>query len=74
MRPVACTSCGATGCSNCIADWKWKDTRCPNGCEKFAYVKGSQFLMNALTQLKIKCENFENGCHAVIPYDEIETH
>ena len=31
-------------------------------------------MTNELKKLKIKCENYENGCHDVVPYDEVETH
>lgn len=74
MRPMSCSSCGVSACTNCIADWKWRDTRCPNGCTKFSYVKPSKFLTNWLQKLKVKCENAPSGCTEILSHDDVEAH
>ena len=74
MRPVSCSSCGVSACSQCISDWKWRDTKCPAGCSKFTYGKPSQFLTNWLSKLKLKCENAANGCTETLNHDDAEAH
>ena len=74
MRPMSCSACGISACANCITDWKWRDTKCPGGCTKFTYGKPSQFLVDWLSKLKVKCENAANGCQEVLNHDDVEAH
>jgi hypothetical protein len=51
MRPLVCSGCQVASCTACLADWKLKDSKCPQGCQDYSYGKPSKFLMNWINKL-----------------------
>ena len=74
-NPVSCGECQHHFCSACIQQWlkKSQNNFCINGC-KFTEKRAAPILYNFLSKLRLKCRNFENGCHEEIRYDSLTFH
>ena len=62
-----CEECGHSYCYECISV-----LNCPFGCKTKSIKNTSIGIINLLKNLKFKCKN--EGCTAIIPYDEVKNH
>lgn len=69
LNPTMCMKCQKTYCKKCIDDWKTKNDKCPNNCEKPNYDRSLE-KNNLLSKIKFRCRK----CFEEIFYDKVEKH
>ncbi|CAG9336223.1 RNF151_2 [Blepharisma stoltei] len=71
--PMECSVCQTNFCKTCIEDWSKRRNECPKRC-KLALQKPHRFLKQILGNLKIYCQNKNDGCEAVINLENLVKH
>lgn len=68
-EPIICKNCQQNYCKVCIDEWKKKENKCPNNCNKPDYAK-SVDKPGILAMLTFLCRN----CKEEIKYNDVESH
>ncbi|CAD8178726.1 unnamed protein product [Paramecium pentaurelia] len=72
LDPISCDSCMNHFCRKCYQ--KKQSTKCPL-CNRLSETrKAFPLLRQLLSQLKMKCPHFNQGCQAIIDYDAYDKH
>ena len=75
FKPEECTTCQNLFCSECIRAWIDKKSKCPFDCPApFSSTKPHKLIRQALSNLKYRCKNQENGCEEIIILESLEKH
>ena len=65
-KPIACTHCEMSFCSDCIRPWLAANPAvCPNRCSSFAERRCPPITVRQLARLQLTCVNLPNGCKKV---------
>ena len=65
-KPIACTNCEMSFCSDCIRSWLAANPAvCPNRCSSFAERRCPPLTVRQLARLQLTCVNLPNGCEQV---------
>ncbi|CAF4721885.1 unnamed protein product, partial [Rotaria sp. Silwood2] len=73
-KPHSCGFCQNLFCEACITKWLQENTKCPYGCETYEDKRCSPAIRCLLSNILIRCQNFQFGCTAVLTYDTLEAH
>ncbi|CAD8177618.1 unnamed protein product [Paramecium octaurelia] len=72
LDPISCDSCMNHFCKRCHQ--QKQSTKCPLCNRQVETRKAFPLLRQLLSQLKIKCHHFEQGCREITDYDSYDKH
>ena len=76
-EPVVTQCCRQSYCKVCINQWLENHNTCPNDRENLTVgqlLPASRMVINLLSKLKIKCENYGTDCQTVLTIEEMVNH
>ena len=77
IRPMVTRCCRQTYCKPCIEEWLLIRKTCPND-RRSLYVNeltpAGRMVVNLINGLPVKCNNYIDGCSAVVAYSRLSSH
>ena len=72
--PAECKRCSQVFCAKCVELIAKSDAKCPNCREYLQVRKMNKYLKYILSNLKLRCRLYENGCPVALPLEELIEH
>jgi len=76
LNPKECQNCQNLFCDDCINTWLEIKEVCPCFCseEIFRSRQAHKFIRDLISNLKVKCLNYDSGCREILRFESLLNH